>query len=479
MTTDYRAVPLRTGSLRLDPKNARLPSDRRSDNQRVLLHALLETEDVESLAKSIAKLGIFPNERLVVMQEGRIFYVLEGNRRLAAIKLLLNPDLAPTPRHVRAFRKLSDKADLQALGKLDVAIVKDRISAAPIIAALHIGLSKKSWSNLQQAHFYKELADQGQTPQEIANELGVSASQVKEFLRSELLHRVALTCDYTPELRSKIEHPKFPLTNLSRFIDSKIGRKGLGITINENGDIEGTVHPERFKAVLKRVVVDILDDKVSSRKVNKDSDFKRYFEEIEPDLPKTKRRGQFDPKVLLGEQSSLEGEKTQRPTRPRNTKPKKSSSIVPIGFPCTTRHDRVRAIFGELRSMKIENQRNSTGVMLRVLIDVAIWMYIVDKGLAEAVCDHVDKNRKKRNYDHTWTPPLRELINYMCDKKQFEGMDAAGYKAARLLTAKGSSDLLSLDGFNAFTHNPHVTPTEAELRELWQRAQPMLEIILN
>ena len=479
MTTDYKAISLRTGSLRLDPKNARLPSDRRSDNQRALLHALLETEDVEALAKSIAHLGIFPNERLVVMQEGRLYYVLEGNRRLAAVKLLLNPDLAPTSRQVKAFRKLSEKAEKQALSKLDVVVVASRIAAAPIIAALHIGQAKKGWSNLQQAHFYKELVDQGQSPEEIADELGVPVSQIRDFLRSELLHRIALTLDYTPELRSKIEHPRFPLTTLSRFIDYKKGREGLGIKIGENGEIRGAVHEDRFKAVLRKVVVDIVDDKVSSRKVNKESDFEKYFQEIEVNIPSTPKRGRFDPKTLVGEKPATDDEEARPSSAPKKAKPKKSSSVVPVAFPCTSKHDRVRAVFGELKSMKIESQRNSTGVMLRVLLDIALWLYIVDKGLAEAVRDHVDKSGKKRNFDHTWTPPLRELINYMCDKKQFEGMDAAGYKAVRLLTAKGGSDLLSLEGFNAFTHNPHVTPTEVELRELWQRAQPMLEIILN
>jgi hypothetical protein len=81
------------------------------------LHELLEHEDVTGLASSIAKLGLFPNERLVVISSGKGFTVLEGNRRLASIKLLLNPELAPTSPQVKYFRKLSEKTDLSALGE--------------------------------------------------------------------------------------------------------------------------------------------------------------------------------------------------------------------------------------------------------------------------------------------------------------------------------------------------------------------------
>lgn len=118
MPSQTRSLTLKTGSLLLDSKNTRIPSDRRSEDQRRLLQELLENEDVKDLALSIANLGLFPNERLLVMAAGRHFIVLEGNRRLAAIKLLLNPGLAPTDPLVAYFRKLSDRADLTALGKV-------------------------------------------------------------------------------------------------------------------------------------------------------------------------------------------------------------------------------------------------------------------------------------------------------------------------------------------------------------------------
>lgn len=483
MPSQPRSLTLKTGSLLLDSKNTRIPSDRRSEDQRRLLQELLENEDVKDLASSIANLGLFPNERLLVMAAGRHFIVLEGNRRLAAIKLLLNPGLAPTDSLVAYFRKLSDKADLTALGKVEVTVYPSRISAAPVISSLHIGESKKRWSSLQQARFYRELVDEGLTPQEIAErDSGTTLGQVRSFLRSEQLHRIALTLDHDEETRKKIDDPKFPLTTLDRFVDSKTGRKFLGIELDEEMGFRGIVHPDRFKAVLSYVVKDIINTKGLTRKINCEDDFKKYAEEAAPMIPKTAIHGSFNPATLLGEnQSAVTTTNAQGDVADQKVKraAKPSPSVIPRGFICASTNDRIRAIFAELKSMKIVEQRNSTGVMLRVLLDIALWNFFEKERHIQAVCDHYDKDGKRRERNQNWTPPLRDLISFAVDHRLFTGMDASGYKSIRTLASRDQNYFITIESFNAFTHNPYVTPTEGDIRALWQRAEPMLEITLN
>jgi hypothetical protein len=139
----------------------------------------------------------------------------------------------------------------------------------------------------------------------------------------------------------------------------------------------------------------------------------------------------------------------------------------------------VRAIFNELKSINIGAQRNSSGVMLRVLLDIALWSYITSNGYEDAVLNHFDADKKKRKHNPEWTPPLRDLISYAVEHRIFPGMNAHAYKAVRSLASKDTSYLITIDGFNMFTHNLYLTPTEGDLRALWQRAEPMLEHILN
>ena len=317
------------------------------------------------------------------------------------------------------------------------------------------------------------------TIDEIAEEAGQSNAYVREFLRSEELYRVALTLEFDTEVRAKVDSSDFPLTSLERFLESNTARSAMGLRINSDGELEGRVHPERFKAVLHRVVSDVATEKNLTRRVNKEKDFAKYFEEIENDLPDTPKRGRFSVRTLLGERTEESDDEEPPPAPPRKLVPKVSKSVVPIGFTCTCANDRVRQIFGELKAMPIKQRRNSTGVMFRVLIDIALWSFLVEQKLDKDAVDHLDKSGRRRQHNRDWTPSLRDLISYVCDKRLLPGVSADGYKALRMLVSGSGDQVLTIDGFNQFTHNRFVTPTEAELRELWSRASPLLAVILN
>src|SRR4051812_4448435 len=59
-----------------------------------IIRALADTADLAKIVESIAANGYIDIEPLIVQRVKNRFVVLEGNRRLAAIRLLLNPDLA-------------------------------------------------------------------------------------------------------------------------------------------------------------------------------------------------------------------------------------------------------------------------------------------------------------------------------------------------------------------------------------------------
>src|SRR4051794_586654 len=76
-----------------DPQNPRLPSsvwDAEDDELYVYIDRF---HDAVGLAESLASFGFFPSEPLVVVPSGGGFRVVEGNRRLTALKGLTNPGL--------------------------------------------------------------------------------------------------------------------------------------------------------------------------------------------------------------------------------------------------------------------------------------------------------------------------------------------------------------------------------------------------
>lgn len=81
--------------LLLDPKNPRLVDYGLGEKptQSELLRVLWQKMAVDELVMSLASRGYFEHEPMFVTKEGGKNYVIEGNRRLAAIKILLDPEL--------------------------------------------------------------------------------------------------------------------------------------------------------------------------------------------------------------------------------------------------------------------------------------------------------------------------------------------------------------------------------------------------
>ena len=82
--------------LHFDPQNPRLPVELYYANDETVLRHLLLKGDLVELMASLGQLGYSPAEPLLVIPRTEGGYVvIEGNRRLAALKLLANPDIAP------------------------------------------------------------------------------------------------------------------------------------------------------------------------------------------------------------------------------------------------------------------------------------------------------------------------------------------------------------------------------------------------
>lgn len=156
----YQQLPMEEPAiedLRLDLDNYRIPT--RPDDEEAALNYLYAEEDVLGAARMILRDGYFDNEvPIVIEEEPGTYRVLEGNRRVSALKGLLNPDAVPT--HAHDLRALLRRYELEAEDlptAIRVLVAPDRDTAAPHIARLHTTVPKKRWSRDQQATYYYSL----------------------------------------------------------------------------------------------------------------------------------------------------------------------------------------------------------------------------------------------------------------------------------------------------------------------------------
>lgn len=91
-----QVIPVDVNKLAFDRENPRLAEFSQSaiQDEREIIRVLWENMDVEELVMSISASGFFRHEPLIVIEDSDQYIVIEGNRRLAAVRLLLTPSLA-------------------------------------------------------------------------------------------------------------------------------------------------------------------------------------------------------------------------------------------------------------------------------------------------------------------------------------------------------------------------------------------------
>ena len=196
-----------SGNLLLDPGNLRL-LERHGDNlssspvrtigqpaiQKRLQEILAKDElfNLPALSKSIATNGFLKHERLIVAPyDGANYLVLEGNRRLAAVR-----ELERNPQ----FNELSHDAK-QSLRTLPCFVLKgsaidgfeDRLTGYRQAADVYIGMrhlmGAKSWEPASRYEFQWRLIESGWTIEQVADRFGRKKSEVDRDLRAQRLYR--------------------------------------------------------------------------------------------------------------------------------------------------------------------------------------------------------------------------------------------------------------------------------------------------
>lgn len=83
--------------LLLDERNPRLSDAGQSRAPREIIQYLFQHDKAAEVADSIARRGYFPNEPLLAVPDDGRLIVVEGNRRLAALKALRDSSLLDAP----------------------------------------------------------------------------------------------------------------------------------------------------------------------------------------------------------------------------------------------------------------------------------------------------------------------------------------------------------------------------------------------
>jgi hypothetical protein len=232
---DRRASPVAISALHFDRENPRL-SDADFNGDDDALAALVTEADVNELVQAIGNSGWLDYEPLVVWKQGN--FVLEGNRRLAALKILANDDLQrkfgitpPRPLHENA---LPDEV---------LAIsVTDRGDARDFIGFKHINGPHK-WDSLAKAKFAWSwiTEDDAVSLPEIAQRLGDGHNTVARLVNAYIVLQQATGLGFDISQRTKTS---FSFSHLYTALTRPSARRYLGLEQAPNDLLPANPVPE-------------------------------------------------------------------------------------------------------------------------------------------------------------------------------------------------------------------------------------------
>lgn len=172
-------IKMAVSKLIFDIRNPRLVEFNEINSQSTeeqTIKVLWEAMDVRELVLSIAASGYFKNEPLIVSQEDGRNIVLEGNRRLAAVKVILNPEL------VKADIPYIEQSIKDSLLELPVMIAT-REEAWRYLGFKHVNGPAK-WNSYAKARYIAQVHNDFHIPlQQIASQIGDTHKTVQKLYR--------------------------------------------------------------------------------------------------------------------------------------------------------------------------------------------------------------------------------------------------------------------------------------------------------
>jgi hypothetical protein len=234
-----RAAP---SDLRFDPQNPRLLGAAGTTEPEAI-EFLLDDADVQELVTSIALSGWFDLEPLIILEHDNL--VLEGNRRLAALRLLADATLRS---HLGVT--LPDDARADALpGDVAVLYVSTRSQARDFIGFKHVNGPNK-WDSLAKAKFaWQWLQDEAVAIEDVARRLGDAHNTVARLVNGYTVLTQAEQSGFDREKRTK---KRFAFSHLYTILARPAVRDFLGITEPVSAKLEANpVCPERTDDLLQ------------------------------------------------------------------------------------------------------------------------------------------------------------------------------------------------------------------------------------
>lgn len=440
-------VSLKIDDLLLDEDNPRIVSVK---SQRDALQKIVKDqgEKLVALAQDLIRHGMSPIETILVTRSKKPkgkYIVLEGNRRVAVLKMLRNPHMLRSlevPAAVKQkLEKQAESFQRHAFEPIQCFEVETREEGTHWIELRHNGedggRGTVRWSPLVAARFRGENY----------------AIQALEFVKEK--------SDLTQDDLDKLESPRFPLTTLERVLSAVSIREKIGIDV-QGGSLYTMLEDKEVLKPLRKITLDLGYKRINVSKLKSVKQMEEYLDTF-------KKADTAD----LGKRISPTKAKKKtkkKAKKKRIAKRGPRSTVIPKSTDYQISDARTQKIYEELKALDMKAFPNSCGVLMRLFLEFSLVAYFRDnKGTMKLSYTSGKRTGQRKSLNDM----LAEVISELVAKDLSLATDFKFLKNS--INQKKSPMYIGL--LHEFVHNPYFQPTSEELRTTWDNSQPLFDAI--
>lgn len=449
---NWPIIEVRPGNLFLDELNIRLDSDSELSQSAIIID-LFENEEAYSIAESISQYGFFQDEfPIVIKKDESNFIVIEGNRRVAAVKALLMPDLVPT------FKNKLSKISKHGIESMTVVVAQSRLEVEQLLAAKHTLPLRRPWKPLRQAFFYKSQIDNGKTIDELIRLY--PHVDVTKFMRYlEMYHIVKSQPIEDPKILKIVQNQrKFPITVLERLYNDKNFAEFFGISFSEKGIVSVSKEIKSFNKAFSKVVIDIANSDIDTRSLNDEKQRKSYVDSLK------------DSFTLKDNPESFSKEKFKLKATTRVSANSNKPKLHNRNFKTNISSTSLRLLYDELMWINIRDYPNAAHELLRTLLECSLIDYFKSNGEFSVI--------EKRSSGGKHNPTLTEMLTHIENAKSAFITDKETIDVVRQIKQEYQSSY-SVVRMQMIKHNEQWVSSESDVRAAWARLEKLFSILLN
>ena len=483
----------------LDPKNVRLETvDAKVEAD--IIEDLFVNEDALGLVDGICKIGYLTHETPVVIKRRGKYVMVEGNRRLAALKAIQNPMLVPDYK-ARIAALASLLSDRSALARVRVMVAPNQTEADQLVAAIHTGNLRKPWSPSRQAAFFQAQIDAGRKLHELL--IRYPTIDVRKFVfRAHIINLFKSVHYHDAELRDFLATKKWArgLSTLARIYESKEFLDLTGIAMDSDGNITKPLSDVVFGGVATAIVRGMYEENINTRSLNSVSSprYTQLMKELRQIIAEANETSApVDPSPPKAGGSSREGGKTPtgggsaptptigspgsgpvptgpEPSIPKATRPpakkKKPRNLdlgqikAPAVYP-----EGLKLLLGELSEVDVQKFPNATFLLIRAALEKSIKAFAEAKSIDIRGSGNNEKGRVQLGHALNW------LLEYVkSDGPTYLIQVIEGVRTGNLVIYTNSGDAL-----NAINHNHHFLVDSDQAFSMWASIDSVMRYVMK